>query len=197
MQYIRIKSYEQYQHYKERNPPWIKLHIEILSGRTWVMLDDASRVLAITLMLLASKNDNKIPCDKAYLQRVAYLNGEPDLSRLLEMQFIEVIDENGNVQADAHKCLQMITNARPETETDTTTDKSTEGEGAKKRPASKRFVKPSIKEIKDYSESIGATTNAVTFFNHYETVGWLVGKNKLPMKDWKAAVRGWNSRENK
>ena len=33
---------------------------------------------------------------------------------------------------------------------------------------------------------------AQTFFDHYETVGWVVGKNK-PMKCWQAAVRHWVS----
>ena len=33
--------------------------------------------------------------------------------------------------------------------------------------------------------------NPELFINHYESNGWKVGKN--PMKDWKAAVRTWES----
>ena len=33
--------------------------------------------------------------------------------------------------------------------------------------------------------------NANTFYDFYESKGWLVGKNK--MKNWKAAVRTWES----
>ena len=66
---------------------------------------------------------------------------------------------------------------------------------AGKPPPRPKFVKPTIREIRAYCDEIGATINPATFFNHYETVGWKVGKN--PMKDWKAAVRGWNSREQK
>ena len=58
-----------------------------------------------------------------------------------------------------------------------------------------KFEKPTLIEIRTYCEAIGASINPVTFFNHYETVGWKVGKN--PMKDWKAAIRGWNSRDAK
>ena len=36
--------------------------------------------------------------------------------------------------------------------------------------------------------------NATTFWNFYESKGWLVGKTK--MKDWKAAIRTWESKEN-
>ena len=66
---------------------------------------------------------------------------------------------------------------------------------ADKPPPRNRFVKPAITDIREYCNQISATINPVTFFNHYETVGWKVGRN--PMKDWKAAVRNWNSREGK
>jgi len=29
------------------------------------------------------------------------------------------------------------------------------------------------------------------FFDHYTANGWIVGKAKARMKDWKAAVRNW------
>lgn len=88
---IRIVGWNRYQHYKNRNPPWIKLHRELLTSHTWVGCDDASRVLAIAIMLLAAQTDNKIPADPKYLQRVAYLNKPPNLKPLLDSQFIEYI----------------------------------------------------------------------------------------------------------
>lgn len=62
----------------------------------------------------------------------------------------------------------------------------------------KRFIKPTTKEIQDYLISrIGNSPKAALetnkFFDHYESIGWVVGKNK-PMKDWKAAARNWISR---
>ena len=35
--------------------------------------------------------------------------------------------------------------------------------------------------------------NAQHFWAYYESIGWKVGKN--PMKDWKAAVRSWHSKD--
>lgn len=58
----------------------------------------------------------------------------------------------------------------------------------------KAFSKPTIQEIKEYLVEIKGTINAASFYNHYEAVGWKVGKNT--MKDWKAAVRGWQLRQN-
>jgi len=56
-----------------------------------------------------------------------------------------------------------------------------------------RFTPPTVKEIKDEIKKKGYTVNAETFFNFYESKGWMVGKNK--MKNWTAALAQWNSRE--
>lgn len=107
MKYFRVKNWDSYQHYKDRSPPWIKLHREMLSSQTWVMLDDDKKALAVACMLLAAATDNKIPFDAAYVQRVAYLKSLPDFSQLLEFDFIEIIDEIPKVAitplADASK----------------------------------------------------------------------------------------------
>lgn len=110
--FFRIKSWSKYQHYKKRNPPWIKLHRELLQSRVWVVLDDASRVLALASMMLAAATNNKISTDPLYLQRVAYLSGPPDLKRLAELDFIEFIDDSENdvtvaVLADASKRVDV------------------------------------------------------------------------------------------
>lgn len=107
MTYFRIKEWETYQHYKDRSPPWIKLHCAIMSSRTWVMLDDASKALAVACMLLAANTDNKIPFDPDYIQRVAYLKSRPDLNGLLETDFIEIIKETEQSRAE-HKGKQTI-----------------------------------------------------------------------------------------
>jgi len=99
-QFLRIRAWGRFQHYKDRDPPWIKLHRELLTSQTWVSLDDASRVLAIAFMLLAAGTDNKIPAEARYLKRVAYLNSEPDWRPLLEIGFIDLIDENGELASN-------------------------------------------------------------------------------------------------
>ena len=59
----------------------------------------------------------------------------------------------------------------------------------------KRFAKPTLNEIESYISEKGYTVNAQRFLDYYDSNGWKVGKN--PMKDWKAAVRSWQSREKK
>lgn len=112
--YLRVKNWERFQHYTNRSPPWIKLHRELLTSMTWVASDDASRTLAIACMLLASATDNRIPADKAYLRRVAYLNSDPDWVPLLQSDFIEIVDESGTVLAPASTLLANRTECSSE-----------------------------------------------------------------------------------
>lgn len=56
----------------------------------------------------------------------------------------------------------------------------------------KRFIVPSLGEIKDYCKERKNQVNPQIFIDHYTSNGWMVGKNK--MKDWKASVRTWEQR---
>lgn len=107
----RIRNWKKFQHYKDRCPPWIKLHWELLSSRDWVMLADDSRVLAIACMLIASRNGGEIPDDPEYVKRVAYLHKNPNFKPLVEVGFLELI-------ADASGCKQMLADDTQEEETE-------------------------------------------------------------------------------
>lgn len=118
---FKVRNWEQFQHYKDRNPPWIKLHFALLSSEDWVTLDDASKLLAVVCMLIASRNNGMVPNNPAYLKRVAYLDRLPKLKPLIDCGFLE------NVQAD-DSALQApdsgpLADARPETETEADTEK--------------------------------------------------------------------------
>ena len=56
------------------------------------------------------------------------------------------------------------------------------------------FSKPTPEQVSAYaSEKGNPDFNAEKFVDYYESNGWKVGKN--PMRDWKAAVRGWIARD--
>ena len=55
------------------------------------------------------------------------------------------------------------------------------------------FVPPTLEEVVAYCKERGRGVNPNKWFNHYVTVGWMVGRNK--MKDWRAAVRKWEDSE--
>lgn len=69
MEYIEITKWDTFQHYKHRNPPWIKLYSYLLDNDEFDCLPDASKLLYFCLLLFASRRDNKIKLDFKWLQR--------------------------------------------------------------------------------------------------------------------------------
>ena len=56
----------------------------------------------------------------------------------------------------------------------------------------KKFVKPSIFEIKKYCDERKNSISAEKFHSHYESQGWRIGK--VSMKSWKSAIHTWELR---
>lgn len=52
-----------------------------------------------------------------------------------------------------------------------------------------KFTPPSATEVAEYAKSKQIKIDAQHFVDHYQTNGWMRGKNKI--KDWKACVRTW------
>lgn len=114
---LKVRNWEQFQHYKDRNPPWIKLHFALLASEDWVTLDDASKLLAVVCMLVASRNNGLVPNNPAYLKRVAYLDRLPKLKPLIDCGFLEIPQADASPMQASASAAQAV--ARPETETDT------------------------------------------------------------------------------
>ena len=55
-----------------------------------------------------------------------------------------------------------------------------------------RFAPPSLEEVKAYCQERGNKVDPQQFVDFYTSKGWKVGNQ--PMKDWKAAVRTWETR---
>ena len=56
-----------------------------------------------------------------------------------------------------------------------------------------QFRKPTLEEVREYCRQRGNKVDAERFVNFYETNGWVQGRGK-PIRDWKAAVRTWENR---
>lgn len=57
---LQPKNWAVFQHYKDRCPPWIKLHRDLLNDRVFMCLPLASKALAPLLWLLASESKDGI-----------------------------------------------------------------------------------------------------------------------------------------
>jgi hypothetical protein len=64
-----VKNFESFQHYKDRAPPWIKLYNELLDDYDFGQLPDASKMHLVAIWLLASRSENKIPYDDAWVAK--------------------------------------------------------------------------------------------------------------------------------
>lgn len=61
------------------------------------------------------------------------------------------------------------------------------------RESKKRFIPPTVDEVKEYCDEKGYEfVDPVSFVSFYESKGWIVGKTK--MVSWHSAVSGWNAR---
>ena len=65
------------------------------------------------------------------------------------------------------------------------------GAALEENPKEKIFVPPTIEEIKGYCSERGNNIDAEAFFDFYNAAGWVYGKNKIPVKDWKSCIRTW------
>lgn len=71
-------------------------------------------------------------------------------------------------------------------------------EEGKKRAPAKRFKKPTVEEVAAYLVEKGETRfTAAEFVDANIAKGWLVGKTKTPMKDWRGSVRTWIHNRNR
>lgn len=67
--------------------------------------------------------------------------------------------------------------------------------GEPPRPKRIQFEKPSLEELQSYCRERENKVNPIKFLAHYESNGWVVGKARAPMRNWKAAVVTWENNE--
>lgn len=183
---LAVKGWTTFQHYKQRRPPWIRLHRSLLDDYTFAGLPDASRALAPCLWLLASEStDGTVTGDRAELafrlrQSPQWI--EKALKPLIEGGFLVCLQDASDALA---VCKQNVT---------TETEESRDRVETEERGHASTSPHPSPEEVQAYIEEQGHSGfTGQQFVDHYTANGWKVGRN--PMKDWKAAVRTWAARD--
>lgn len=92
---ISIVRWDEFQHYRDRDPPWIKLYRDTLTSLAWMMGNDHSKLLMCALMLIAARYKNEIPADPLLVKRMAHLEMDEKvisetLEKLVELEFLEI-----------------------------------------------------------------------------------------------------------
>ena len=111
--YLRVKNLEKYQHYKDRCPPWIKLHLSTVRDYDFSCLQDASKAHLLLIWLLASQLDNRIPNDPDWVKGQTGMRTKPNLNLLIDKGFLVLEQDASNTLADCNQ------SAMTETETET------------------------------------------------------------------------------
>jgi hypothetical protein len=101
---LKVKNWSEFQHYKNRTPPWLKLHRGLLDDFEWHRLPDASRALAPMLWLLASEfEDGTIDASSDELAFRLHTTGErldEALKPLIKAGFFVLEQSDSNALAE-------------------------------------------------------------------------------------------------
>ena len=100
MQFISIRNFEKFQHYKDRKPPWIKLYRDILGDDRLFELTEAERWQLIGLFILASQNDNRIPYKPAWLKKELALSKPISLQKLIDTGWVILLEQDATQITD-------------------------------------------------------------------------------------------------
>lgn len=125
---LKPKNWEKFQHYKDRNPPWIKLHRDLMIDRAFMSLPLASKALAPFFWLLASESHSKDGTFNAsdeeleFRLRISIKEIREGRKSLIEKGFFA---HASNTQADASN---LQTNAIPEAEREGETEEEKEAD---------------------------------------------------------------------
>ena len=119
------------------------------------------------------------------------------LTKYVDFHHGGVLNNNNNFHSSIIKSLDRYGLVEQDKD-DNYVVKSEPGEKKKvvKQPYSRRkLTRPSLEQVKEYCKERNNEVDPQQFLNHYESNGWKIGK--VPMADWKAAVRTWEKNEQK
>lgn len=115
--YFRVVGWDDFQHYKHRDPPWVKLHRKLLDNFAWSRLPDVNKGHLVGIWLLAGRHDNRIPFEPEWVAVRIGATTTVDLQVLIDHRFIEVCGALARRKRSASKTLaRRKQNAPTETE---------------------------------------------------------------------------------
>jgi hypothetical protein len=118
---ISVSNWARFQHYKDRDPPWVKLYRDLLTSESWVLGTDLSRVVQVASTLLAARYENKIPYRWDLLKRVMSLDCSEAAFRkavdyLVESNFLEIQEVTEETKVVAQSASNALAKCSSETE---------------------------------------------------------------------------------
>ena len=99
LQFLRVREFEKFQHYKDRKPPWIKLYVSLLCSPDVSDLSDTCRWHVVAIMLLASQHDNKIPFKKRWIAETIQAKSRINWDSIFSSGLVECYQDDSNMLA--------------------------------------------------------------------------------------------------
>ena len=189
---LQPKNWAIFQHYKDRCPPWIKLHRDLLNDRAFMRLPIASKALAPMLWLLASESKDGV-FDGSLDELVFRLHISPKeyqdgVKPLIDNDFFILVS---GVLAERKQV------AIPETETETETEGETEIKKKATSVAPPIGVSDSVwQEFKTLRKAKRApiTQRAIdAISSEAKKIGWTLEKalEECVVRGWQAFKADW------
>jgi hypothetical protein len=181
---MKPKNWSHFQHYKDRCPPWIKLHKELLNDRAFMTLPTASKALAPLLWLLAS--ESKDGTFDASIDELTFRLRMPESD--IKTGLKHLIDKGFFVD-DSEVLAGCYQDAIPETETETETEtkKSRSATRGSRLPAD---WKPDA-ELAEWSKAERPDLNLRKVLEEFRDYWTSVAGSKGVKLNWDATWRNW------
>ena len=180
---LQPKNWAVFQHYKDRCPPWIKLHRDLLNDRAFMRLPIASKAIAPMLWLLASESKDGVfdgSLDELVFRlHITEKEYQAGVKPLIDNDFFNVV---------SGVLAERLQTAIPETERETETETKKEKKTLGKRLASD-FSFP--KEWEDFCQQTRPELSPVKTFDQFKDY-WIAQAGQKGVKlDWFATWRNW------
>ena len=100
LRYLAVRNWEKFQHYKDRSPPWIKLHRTLLDDYEFSALPDDTKAHLMLIWVLASQLSGRVPAEPKFLAAKIGANKPPNLKLLIDQGFLIQEQDASNTLAE-------------------------------------------------------------------------------------------------
>lgn len=111
--HLVVKNFEKFQHYRNRNPPWIKLYGDVLVDLAFLELPEAAQAQLVKLWVLASQLGHPLPNQPKFLAGKIGTKGRFYLDAIIASGFLIPCNQNASdfaSEADSTSLAMALAN---------------------------------------------------------------------------------------
>ncbi len=194
VEYLKVKNWARFQHYKDRNPPWIKLATDTFQNYEFSRLQDASKLLAICIWTLAARSkDGTVPDDFAWIKQQGGLTTKINNSHLNELITQGFIERASKALANRKQSASLETEGEGETEVE---KKKNSRAPSKKKQATRLTIEFDLPEHwRQWTLNTCPGLKPATVAEEFRDY-WIAQPGQKGVKlDWFATWRNWCRRQ--